>query len=286
MEQHKVEEQLMSVFKAKTGVAWGALKPGEKVQPGSYWLAAPSEGNPNAVWQYLVEDGVDKKTNGWYPYDGDAIEQLEELHAEHAAHTSSKNPTAKRFVKSGSFIYCVDLAAHTQQNTTTTKKRQIRRLTSVASTRTGKIPEKQKSQLGTPTSTRSTKAPSHSSDATLDGLARADTGPSLHRSDTAKTIPSPWNGAEWNACAASLARPVALARSGTSFSEFPGIPNKRRRQNSEATVSLSDMRKFLTSGDDKKLSVPTLRSFVRSMGMVASGSKEDLLERARTAVSS
>jgi hypothetical protein len=272
MEQHKVEEQLMSVFKAKTGVAWGVLKPGEKVQPGSYWLAAPSEGNPNAVWQYLVEDGVDKKTKGWYPYDGDAIEQLEELHAEHAAHTSSKNPTAKRFVKSGSFIYCVDLAAHTQQNTTSMKRRQIRRLTSGASTRTG-----------TPTSTRSTKAPSHSSDATLDGLARADTGPSLHRSDTATTLPSPWNGAEWNDVASSLARPIK--RSSTSFSEFPGIPNKRRRENSEATVSLNDMRKIIASGDDKKLSVPTLRSWVRSMGMVASGSKEDLWERARALVS-
>merc|ERR1712070_1305953 len=93
----------MGVFKGKTGAAWGSLKAGEKALPGKYWMAVPSEADPQALWEYCVNDGVDGKVNGWYPYDGDAVEQVEELYAEHEANKTGKNPTDKRYVASGKF---------------------------------------------------------------------------------------------------------------------------------------------------------------------------------------
>merc|ERR1719183_868499 len=106
MEHEKVQLHLCKVFKNKTGAAWGSLKAGEKAMPGKYWLAVPSESDPHATWEYFVDDGVDDKRRGWYPYESDAVHQVEELYAEHAANASGKNPTDKRYVASGKYTYC------------------------------------------------------------------------------------------------------------------------------------------------------------------------------------
>jgi hypothetical protein len=271
MVQQKVEEQFMRVIKNKTGHAWGKLKPGQKVEPGKYWLSALVEADQNAVWQYLVDDGIDKKSNGWYPYDSDAIEHVEELHAEHEANTGGKNPTAKRYVKSGSFTYCIDLDASTQQNTTTMKKRQIRRVSSGATTAGGTLscdlPDFGKSP------SRLTSMPSKS---TIRQFTQADSQ-GFQRADTADTIPALWNDAQDNA---SAAPPLPSTKISTSsFSEFPGIPRKRQCQNQEAKV---DIPKLCESGDIMKVSVAELRTWMRSRGVVASGDKESLLDRAYT----
>jgi len=266
MEEHKVQAHLMKVFKSKTGAVWGLLKPGEKAKPGKYWLVVPSEVDPTAAWQYFVDDGVDKKENGWYPYDVDASKQVEQLYAEHIANKGGKNPTEKRYVPSGSFTYCIDLKTLSQQSCTTMKERRIRRVSSTASTKTSKGQE-------------SSFLNAHSSSSSGEGFVRAETHSKLNRTDTAETVAAPWNDAVWNARAAGL---QTLKRSSSTFSEFPGLPDKRRRQSLTKPSSMKDVQESVTSGDVKNVPVPMLRAWMRSIGVVATGNKEELLRRAST----
>jgi len=264
MEEHKVLAHLMKVFKSKTGAPWGSLKPGETAKPRKYWLAFRSEVDPTAVWQYLVDDGVDKKENGWYAYDDDASKQVEELYAEHIANKHGNNPTEKRYVPSGSFTYCINLKALSQQNSTTMKERRIRRVSSTASTKTSK------GQESLPLNTES-------SSSSVEGFVRAETHSKLNCIDTAETIAAPWNDAVRNAQAVGL---PTLKRSSSTFSEFPGLPHKRRCLTTR--LSMKDVESSVARGDVKNVSVPMLRAWFRSIGVVATGNKEELLRRAST----
>jgi hypothetical protein len=239
------------------------LKPGETAKPGKYWLAFRSEVDPSAVWQYLVDDGVDKKENGWYAYDDDASKQVEELYAEHIANKHGKNPTEKRYVPSGSFTYCINLKAFSQQNSTTMKERRIRRVSSTGSTKTSK-------QESLPLNMES-------SSSSVEGFVRAETHSKLSRIDTAETIAAPWNDAVRNAQAVGL---PTLKRSGSTFSEFPGLPHKHRCLTTR--LSMKDVESSVARGDVKNVPVPMLRAWFRSIGVVATGNKEELLRRAST----
>lgn len=123
----KAKSAVEKLFKAKTGFAWGALRPGDKAKPGKYWLLPPAKVDPKAKWEYYVSDHVDGKKTGWYPYDKGASDMVEELRAEHAANKSGRNDTSVRTVESGSWIYKVDLKKMEQTNTKTKKMRKIRR---------------------------------------------------------------------------------------------------------------------------------------------------------------
>jgi hypothetical protein len=256
----------MKVFKSKTGATWGVLKPGEKAKPGKYWLAIPSEVDPTATWQYFVDDGVDKKAKGWYPYDEAASKQVEELHAEHIANKTGKNSTEKRYVPSGSFTYCIDLRSLSQQNSTTMKERRIRRVSSTSSTTTSK--GQRGSRLGI-----------QSSSSVGEGFVWAETHSKLNRTDTGDTIAAPWDDAVQNA--RKVGSPT-LKRSSSTFSEFPGLPHKRRRQNSTIPLSMKDVHDSVASGNAKNVPVPMLRTWMRSIGVVATGNKDELLRRAST----
>jgi len=252
MEQKKVEAHLLKVFKAKTGAAWGSLKPGEKARPGKYWLAIPSEADPRAIWEYYVDDGVDDKCNGWYPYDSDAVEQVEELYAEHSANKSGKNPTDKRFVASGKFTYCLDLDKLSQRNISTGKSRKIRRAMSTSTTRANTLARPASSPI--------------------------EASPGLFRADTAATLPVSWNDAELNA---RTARAAALRLStSSSVSSIPGLPGKRvRRQSPAAPTSIEGMRRLADRGEVDQLSQPELKSWLSSRRIATSGRKSDLVER-------
>jgi hypothetical protein len=251
MEQKKVEAHLRKVFMAKTGTPWvPSLKAGEKAKPGKYWLVVPSEADPHATWEYYVDDGVDHKRNGWYPYDSDAVQQVEELHAEHSANKSSKNSTAKRFVASGKFTYLLDLDKLLQRNSTTGKERKIRRTVSSRTPR----PD---------TPIRSGSSPSLAS-------------PGLFRADTADTVLATWSDAEWNAKAAKL----GVSRVASSVSSLPGLPGKRaRRDAATALASISDMRKLVQHGDLERLPQSQLKSWLSSRGVATTGRKCDLVDR-------
>jgi hypothetical protein len=257
MEHKKVEAHLLKVFKAKTGAAWGSLKPGEKAKPGLYWLAIPSEADPHALWEYYVDDGVDHKRKGWYPYDRHAMQQVEELYAEDAANKAGKNPTDKRFVASGKFTYCVDLNKLIQLNTTTGKVRKIRRTMSMTTTRADTLPR-----------------PGSSPDMALSTATLGDiphTG--LFRADTAETLPAPWNDAVHNA------RKFPLA-STSSASSVPGLPGKRpARQPPPAPSSMNDMIKIAQRGEVERLPAPSLKSWLSTRSIATSGQKSDLVER-------
>merc|ERR1719222_1202715 len=84
--------------------------------------------NPDlqAKWEYYVDDGVDGKRPGWYPYVTSASDEVEELYAQHVANGCDAR-TSVRLVRSGYFSYKVDLDSMTQRNTRTGKQRTIRR---------------------------------------------------------------------------------------------------------------------------------------------------------------
>jgi poly [ADP-ribose] polymerase 2/3/4 len=66
------------------------------------------------TFQYWVDDGVDGKVDGWYDYDAEAGQLVDQLH-----HESQQNPgLLTRIVTSGSWTYIVDLSTMTQTNIT------------------------------------------------------------------------------------------------------------------------------------------------------------------------
>jgi len=126
MEQPAVATAFAKIFKMKTGAEWGSLKPGDRAQPGMYWLQQQSTPDLKATWQYYVSDGVDGKKTGWYPYVASATSEVEDLYAQHSAN-ANEGRTATRLVSSGRFTYKIDLGKMTQENTRTRKVRPIRR---------------------------------------------------------------------------------------------------------------------------------------------------------------
>ena len=124
-------------FKQCTGVDWltGSVKPqpliatpaGEPYQrlvqddAGRRALASENHG----LWFYWVDDFVDGKKTGWYPYDDVGSRMTEKLFLESQLNTNY----TQRVVKSGYYSYLVDLTTKTQTNIShpNRKMRQIRR---------------------------------------------------------------------------------------------------------------------------------------------------------------
>lgn len=128
MDEAKAKAEIAKVFKSKTGCAWGSLGPGDRAKPGKYWLLPPTKADSKAKWQYYVDDHVNGKKTGWYPYEPAASAQVEELRAEHAATKSGRNDLSVRTVESGDWSYKVDLVKMEQTNTKTRTTRKIRRV--------------------------------------------------------------------------------------------------------------------------------------------------------------
>ncbi|CAK0882026.1 unnamed protein product [Prorocentrum cordatum] len=107
MEQPKVARLFAEVFKTKTGSEFGSVQPGDRANPGMYWLQQQATPDLKAQWQYYVSDGVDGKRTGWYPYEGSASDEVEELYSQHVAN-ARESRTATRVVSSGYFTYHVE----------------------------------------------------------------------------------------------------------------------------------------------------------------------------------
>lgn len=89
-------------------------------------LVADEKGTPR--WWYFVDDGVDAKTAGWYPYSEEATPIVERIYKEWACdHTVFNDLQRILDVKSGTFVYSLVFAEMLQRNRTTGKPREIRR---------------------------------------------------------------------------------------------------------------------------------------------------------------
>merc|ERR1712137_55501 len=122
----------------------GSVKPGDVGVPGKMWWQLQSSGADKACWEYYIDDGVDGKKDGWYPYTKEASAQVEDIFAQHGANKSGAR-TSTRFVKSGHFSYSINFDAFTQTNSKTNKTRPIRRVDGSAELGTMKtIPMKHK----------------------------------------------------------------------------------------------------------------------------------------------
>jgi len=130
------EERFRSLFKERTGREWGSMKPGDAAVPGMMWLQQQSSGAETARWEYYINDGVDGKVLGWYPYTKEASAEVEDIFAQHGANKSGAR-TSTRIVKSGYFSYSINFDAFTQTNRKTNKMRPIRRI--VDSPEAGKV---------------------------------------------------------------------------------------------------------------------------------------------------
>lgn len=121
-------------FKEKTGNDWMQRHPSTfKKKANKYTLVVmdhsarqqKQQAQVITVWEYFVDDGVDGKPTGWYPYVQSASEQMEELHDQYLYNTW----LSTRLVSSGHFDYMVNLKEMQQRNTSTGTERQIRRVT-------------------------------------------------------------------------------------------------------------------------------------------------------------
>eukprot|EP01006_Ploeotia_vitrea_P032968 TRINITY_DN6514_c0_g1_i1.p1 TRINITY_DN6514_c0_g1~~TRINITY_DN6514_c0_g1_i1.p1 ORF type:complete len:128 (+),score=18.63 TRINITY_DN6514_c0_g1_i1:157-540(+) len=67
-------------------------------------------------WEYWVDDGVDGKTQGWYPYDDSAILIADNICSQWVKNNKSAQLSI-RSVKSKTYQYSVDFNSMQQQNT-------------------------------------------------------------------------------------------------------------------------------------------------------------------------
>jgi len=123
-----MREKVAETFREKTGLDLKEMKPGDRAPPGKYWLqqSRKEKEEEEVHWEYHVADGVDGKKPGWFPYDPEASEEVENLYQQHLDN-DKESRTATRTVSSGYFRYKVDLQKMTQTNQKTGKVRTIRR---------------------------------------------------------------------------------------------------------------------------------------------------------------
>lgn len=105
---------------------WGDGSPRFNVMAQDYVVKRQWANGNGGAWEYWVDDGVDGKTPGWYPYTEDGAAMTENLWREKLL-----NPNYfQRVVRSGCWAYLVDLSNMTQMNVTHggRKIRMIRRV--------------------------------------------------------------------------------------------------------------------------------------------------------------
>jgi len=88
------------------------------------------------IWRYYVDDGVDGKSTGWFPFGEDAIPNMEKAHTKWhngIPFTEGGKVVKRPKVQSKSdahteFFYLIDFDEMKQENSNTNKVRTIRRL--------------------------------------------------------------------------------------------------------------------------------------------------------------
>ena len=133
----EAEDLFAAKFKEKTGYTWDDRdKAAGKAKKNKYEYvpldASAVSGAGDGVWQYELRNDPMGKPDGWYDYDPDNSEAVEELYHDLL---QSKASLTVRFVtaSSSSFTYRVDLGQMQQQNTSSGTTRPIRRVSQQAS---------------------------------------------------------------------------------------------------------------------------------------------------------
>lgn len=139
----------MSQAQQAMKVAWKKHTGTEKLEqgtPGSGWSAVPAHvtapwvqaTNPDYLWQFELDAPQDSYVKGWHNYKDyqmqDGRRGLSSLPLEvfHAQYVHFNRPQALKFrtIKSGTYLYSVDMGDMMQTNTSTNKRRRVRRVTS------------------------------------------------------------------------------------------------------------------------------------------------------------
>ncbi|CAK4167589.1 unnamed protein product [Aphanomyces euteiches] len=107
-----------------TGNEWDNKKKFKKIDGKYDLLKETNSKQASGSWEYYMDDFVDGKTTGWYPYTAEGTTQTELLYQTHQTNSAYN----RRIVQSGYFKYCIDLDEMTQTNIKTNKRRHIRRL--------------------------------------------------------------------------------------------------------------------------------------------------------------
>eukprot|EP00930_Biecheleria_cincta_P024988 TRINITY_DN17838_c0_g1_i1.p1 TRINITY_DN17838_c0_g1~~TRINITY_DN17838_c0_g1_i1.p1 ORF type:complete len:940 (+),score=133.75 TRINITY_DN17838_c0_g1_i1:95-2914(+) len=113
--------------------AWLDLLIGKGANPNIGSHPAPQDYEPPPAppeedlhWMYWVEDGIDGKDVGWYPYDDNAEKEVEQVFQEWMS-SGSEGAAKIQSLKSGHFSYDIDFSSMQQKNTGSGKTRTIRR---------------------------------------------------------------------------------------------------------------------------------------------------------------
>lgn len=116
-EEHDAVTAFDKLFEEKSGLRWADRD--ESAVDGKYRnikldFDAKSNDYMSAVWQYWVDDGVDGKATGWYPYDEQGTKFMEECYTAYMM----QQDMSTRYVASGNWTYHVDYTTMTQTNAT------------------------------------------------------------------------------------------------------------------------------------------------------------------------
>ncbi|RHZ24582.1 hypothetical protein DYB31_012511 [Aphanomyces astaci] len=110
-------------FRDKTAQAWANRASFAQLDGKYDLLRVDYEADASGQWEYYMDNFVDGKATGWYPYTAEGTTQTELLWQTHQANSAYN----RRIVQSGFYSYCIDLDEMTQTNISTTKQRRIRR---------------------------------------------------------------------------------------------------------------------------------------------------------------
>ena len=108
-----------TIFESKVGTQWSNAVPGTTRFNGKYeYLSTSVSNNPKASWYYYLDRDPLGKPDGWYPYDSNNSDQVEQLYSDYRS-SNRADRLSTRMVHSDSsgFTYQVDLSRMTQTNT-------------------------------------------------------------------------------------------------------------------------------------------------------------------------
>mmetsp|Transcript_55329 Transcript_55329/g.83735 ORF Transcript_55329/g.83735 Transcript_55329/m.83735 type:complete len:918 (-) Transcript_55329:210-2963(-) len=135
-EEQEAKSSFEKIFQAKTGVAWNEASPGctgELPVDGKYEYLAPlcverAFVDSRGTWYYYLKDDPLGKADGWYRYDDDNSQEVEELYVTFMANRQSVR-LSRRVVTSESngFEYHVNLRTMEQTNASSGTTRPIAR---------------------------------------------------------------------------------------------------------------------------------------------------------------
>ncbi|KAF0683845.1 Aste57867_24120 [Aphanomyces stellatus] len=120
----QAEALFVNKFQLKTGQTWAQRGFFVKMDGRYDLLRVDRNADRSATWEYYVNDFIDGKATGWYPYTVEGTAETEELWQTHQANHAYN----QRIVHSGVYSYHINLDAMTQTNSSTNKRRCIRRI--------------------------------------------------------------------------------------------------------------------------------------------------------------